>query len=357
MTKLLFLVLEQVRIFFKVKGGVFWVVLFPVVLVLILGMVFGGVDQTASRIGIVDHERSDLSRTLVRNLHLFRNLELHELDDGYTKALEEKKVDLVLVIEKGFAAGNCEPRLVYDYGRSRDIMWGLSTVRPYLQAFMEVYLGAEPPPVSEVGHSVQGRRYIDFLIPGVIGMLILSMAVYFIGTKLTELKENGYLKRMSIVPVSRTTFIMANILSSFVIIAGVTFLLLLEGLLVFQVPLPERFLPWLGFVFLGTLSFLGMGFLIPSFTSSSGTANTIGQTAFFLMMFLGGVYFPLENLPQPLRVLAGLLPVTYFNEGMRRLHYAELFDSGRILLAGVILLVLLVLSVLISATRFRWVED
>ncbi len=364
MGKLIFLIIEEIRIFFKSKSGVFWVIVFPTLSLLILGLVFGNFESSKTRIGIFDFDSSTTSNFYIENLKIFKNLTIHILNNkNYTKELKNNNLDIILIINSTLRNRKSPITLIYDSNKTQNIFYALTSIKSYTQAFKEAILSKDsrtlitPIETEEINIRSQEMSYIEFLIPGIISMAILSITLFSVGIKFSYMKGSGFLKRLSIVPFSPLYYIIANIVSYLIIILCVSFLLLTEAHYLFHVTLPFLFIRWIGFLVLGSSCYLAMAFLFPAFTHNGDQADIAGQMLFFAMMFLSNSYFPIDNMPKVLRYMAYIFPNTYFNDGLRRLYFSNMYQPYRILTDSAILFLLLLLFTGIATFKFKWVDE
>ncbi len=383
MIKLLFLILEEVRIFFKTKSGVFWVIVFPSASLLVLGVVFGSFASAKTKIGVINASNSSETIALymfyVENLRVFKNLKITTVQyNKYRALLDNRELDIAIIMNSNIINSSVDTyypdkllpekdipvkniRIIYDPAKLKEIFYGLMTVKSYTRAFAETVDTKTIPTIStkieEINANTEKVGYIDFLISGIITMAILSITIFSVGIKFSYMKASGFLKRLSIVPFSRSYYIIANIISYLLIIVIVTIILLTEAHYIFNITLPARTIQWWGFLILGSLTLLSMSFLFPTFTRSGDQADIAGQILFFLMMFLGNSYFPTKNMPKLLQYSTLLLPNTYFNDGLRRLHFSSLYQYKPLLTDAIILSLGFFAFTSIAILKFRWVDD
>lgn len=168
----------------------------------------------------------------------------------------------------------------------------------------------------QTAQGVKGFKYIDFFIPGVIGMTVMTgglIGAVFINT---DYRSKGVLHKLATTPLSKTEWIlglvMYNLFSSLLsaaIIIGVGFLA--YGVKVTLDPIS------LLMIISGTLAFTSIGMVIANYVREPNAADAAGNAIAFPMMFLSGTFFPLDFYPKYLQTVANVLPLTYFNNGLR----------------------------------------
>ncbi len=175
----------------------------------------------------------------------------------------------------------------------------------------------------------------------------------FSAVGLVSQREKLILKRLGATPLPRWTLVGSNVVLRLLIGIGQAVLIMGIGVAVFGVTVLGSFWLMAGIVVLGALAFIAIGYVIASFARTEEAADGIVQVIQFPMMFLSGVFFPLEIMPSVLRPVAAVLPLTYLGDALRQVMvggsaYAPLpLDLG-------ILAVWFVVCLGVSARFFRW---
>jgi ABC-type multidrug transport system permease subunit len=203
-------------------------------------------------------------------------------------------------------------------------------------------------PVSE-----PGGRYIDFLIPGLLGMNMMNGGLWGVGFVLVEMRIKKLLKRLAATPMRRADFLLAVLSGRLIVILLEVALLLGFGHVLFGVAVRGSWLA-LGLISaLGCLCFASMGLLVGSRAVRSETAAGLVNVLTLPMMLLSGVFFSYERFPEWLHPLLRLLPLTALNDALRSVlnEGAGLLEqTGRL---GV-LLAWTALCFALALRRFRW---
>lgn len=163
----------------------------------------------------------------------------------------------------------------------------------------------------------QGADYLDFLVPGIIGMTMLFTSI-FTGISVLWDKEFGFLKEIMVAPVSRTSIVLGRI-------AGGATTALIQGILILLISLAMGFtivdplgivLTFLFMLLIG-IGFIGFGVAIASVMKDTQGFSLIMQFIVFPTFLLSGAFFPITNFPSWLRVIAYINPLTYGVDGLR----------------------------------------
>jgi len=179
-------------------------------------------------------------------------------------------------------------------------------------------LSGKPPFVRTEETSIHTRKYrfIDFFIPGIIAMAVMTASLFGTVNVNTELRQKGIIRKLSTTPITRTEWILSNILYQFVLAVISTTAMLLVSFAVFNVKLQLN--AWLPlFVVLDVFTFVGIGMILTRIVKEAQSAAAAANAIIFPMMFLSGSFFPLEMMPRYLQTFARTLPLYYVNEGLR----------------------------------------
>ena len=175
----------------------------------------------------------------------------------------------------------------------------------------------DPAAITNAEVTAAGSRYIDFLIPGLIGIGLMSSGLWGVGFALTEMRTKKLLKRLVATPMRKADF-----LASFLIVRSLFVLvevppLLIFGWLVFGVETRGSWLLVAGVTLLGTLTFAGLGLLVGARTSSSEVVQGLINFVSLPMYMCSGVFFSADRFPDWLQPVIRVLPLTALNDALR----------------------------------------
>jgi ABC-2 type transport system permease protein len=185
-------------------------------------------------------------------------------------------------------------------------------------ARMNQGLSGKPSLVRTAEISIHTRKYrfIDFFIPGIIAMAVMTASLFGTVNVNTELRQKGIIRKLSTTPITRTDWILSNILYQFVLAVISTTAMLLVSYAVFDVKLQIN--AWLPlFIVLDVFTFVGIGMILTRIVKEAQGAAAAANAIIFPMMFLSGSFVPLEMMPRYLQTFAKALPLYYVNEGLR----------------------------------------
>ena len=159
-------------------------------------------------------------------------------------------------------------------------------------------------------------EFIDFFAPGIIAMSVMTTSLFGTVGMNTELRQKGILKKLATTPLTRTEWLLSNILYQMFMSLLSTVCILGVGMGVFGMK-PYINIYMFMFILLNVFAFSGIGMLITRYVKEAESAQAAANAVMFPMMFLSGTFFQLEMMPDFLQTLAKFLPLYYVNEGLR----------------------------------------
>ena len=160
--------------------------------------------------------------------------------------------------------------------------------------------------------------YFDFIAPGIMAMTVMMSVMTGLPVAISQEKEVGTLDGMMVAPINRLSIILGKTLGQTArgLIQGAIILALAVGL--FGVTIHGSILLVFGLLLLGVFSFVGLGIVITSFAKDQETATMLMMTLMFPMMFLSGVFFPIQQMPWYMQYISRVLPLTYASQALRK---------------------------------------
>jgi ABC-2 type transport system permease protein len=159
-------------------------------------------------------------------------------------------------------------------------------------------------------------RFIEFFVPGIIAMSVMTSSLSGAVNMNAELRQKGVIRKLSTTPITRTDWILSNVLYQFILAVISTMAILVVSYAVFSVRLQIN--AWLlVFIVLEVFAFGGIGMILTRVANEAESATAAANFIMFPMMFLSGSFFPLEMMPGFLQTIARILPLYYVNEGLR----------------------------------------
>jgi ABC-2 type transport system permease protein len=195
-------------------------------------------------------------------------------------------------------------------------------------------------------------NYFQFVAPGIIAMVVMMALMTGLPHAISYEKDIGTLDGMLAAPINRLSIILGKVMAQTV--RGMTqgFIILLLAVLLFGVVIQGNILLVIALIILTVFSFVGLGILITSFTENEETATMVMMTFMFPMMFLSGVFFPLQQMPEYMQTFARFLPLTYATTAMRKVMVLGA-DISAVSMEIVILISFGIILLIIAVPMFK----
>ena len=171
--------------------------------------------------------------------------------------------------------------------------------------------------IEPVSVASSDLRAVDFMAPGIVAMSVMQLGV-FSSISLVLRREKLILKRLGATPIRRGTVIGSEVLFRLIITAIQVTILVGIANLVFSVPIKGGLVELVGILALGALAFIGIGFAISSLAKTEEGMMPIAQLVSLPMMFLSGIFFPIDGLPGVMQPFVKVLPLTFLGDGIRQ---------------------------------------
>ena len=324
---------------------IFWVFVFPLLLALGLGIAFRNKPADVTSIAVVSGPRAAETLALLQRSPQRASIRTTVVDEAQAlQGFRLGKYDLV--VEPREQGG---VRYHYDPARPESVL-----SRAEVDDALQSAAGrTNPLPTSAVASTEPGSRYIDFLIPGLLGMNLMNAAMWGIGFALVDMRQRKLLKRFVGTPMRRSDFLLALTSSRLILMLIEVALLLGFGVLVFHMRVLGS-LPAIVLIgAIGAVSFGGVGLLTASRAQKIESVSGLINLVMMPMWIFSGVFFSYERFPAIAQPFIKALPLTALNDALRDtiLQGAPLASqSGRIL----IMAVWGGISFLVAVRIFRW---
>ncbi|OGE85571.1 MAG: hypothetical protein A3J48_04610 [Candidatus Doudnabacteria bacterium RIFCSPHIGHO2_02_FULL_46_11] len=190
---------------------------------------------------------------------------------------------------------------------------------------------------------INGVNYIDFVIPGLVGMSVMQLGVFAVAFVVAQQKEKGIIRRLLATPMRASEFLAAQVISRVVISVMQVLLLISVAILVLSFAMNGSFLALIVIGIFGSFVFLALGFVVAGLAKSVEATPVVGNMIIFPMIFFGDIFFSLNNAPKWVQTISDYLPIKYLVDSMREVvvEGSSLIDvKGEILGMAVWLVVL-----------------
>lgn len=326
--------------------------------IFVFGWLFGSNGSAKLQLGLADEDRTAVSGQMVGQLRGNDSITLSTGgQSAELAALRSGNRDVVLVIPTGFASdltqGHAALSVYYNQSNPAMEAAARGAVQSIVASMNASMTGRAPIlSLSEQAVSVHQLRQIDWMTPGMLGMLVMWSNLS-VGAVLVQWRKQGVLRRLAATPLRPSVLIGSQILARVLISVAQGATLLAVAIWVFKVQVVGSWLALALVVTLGALAMLSVGFVIGSLARSEEVAQTLNMLISFPMMFLGGTYFPTTGAPAFLTPLIKAMPLTYLNDALR-----AIINNGSSLAATqtdlLVLAAWMVVALAISIRAFRW---
>jgi ABC-type multidrug transport system permease subunit len=296
------LTLVRFREFLREPEALFWVFGFPLLLAAGLGLAFRNQPAQVVSIGVVGDAQGTFAAAPSLDVDPFATL-----DDGL-RALREGRI--ALLVERPSGGG-----VVYHYDdtnpQGRD-------ARMRADLAVQQSAGRQDPVAAEDQLMREtGSRYIDFLVPGLLGMNLMGGSIWSMGFAIVDARRRKLMKRLIATPMPRHYFLLSFLLSRLVMLIVEVGAFIAFGVLVFGVPIRGSLFLLAGICVLGSLAFGAIGLLLSSRVRTVEAASGLMNLTMLPMWILSGVFFSSQRFPDAAQPFIAALPLTALNDALR----------------------------------------
>jgi ABC-type multidrug transport system permease subunit len=337
---LLELIKARLREFVREPGYVFWVFGFPLLMAIGLGLAFRERTPERPRVALVGELKTELESALLSSPRILA--ERASAAQG-RRALDRTKLDLIVEAEG--------ERIVlrFDASQDRGVL-----ARGVVQDVLERAAGRRDLlRFREEKVSERGSRYIDFLMPGLIGLNLMGSSMWGVGFNLVLARKRRLLRRYAVTPMRRSHFLLSYVFSRTIFLVLELAVLVAFGHLVFGTSIQGSVFGFILTSFVGAAAFAAISLIIGARLESTEVANGWMNFVQLPMWLLSGSFFSYERFPEWLEFPIRLLPLTAVNDALRAVYNDAAALSALWFELGV-LSVWTLLGFGIALRSFRW---
>ncbi len=323
---LLSLFAANLRMITRNRQALFWALVFPLIFVTIFGLF--RLDQAPTvNLLVVDHAGDSLSTALVQNLSNVPTFDVQAREDE-TKARDDVKngnagyllvIPADLAAQVASAASGRPANIVLLYDRSTETS---AIIVEVIQQFINdtnTELTHSPTLVQLQPEGVQAKKltYFDFVLPGFVGMGVMTYSIIGLAATIALYREQKILKRMLATPLRVSTFFASQIMAFLVLSVVQALIIMAVGVMFFHGHVYGNILHVLLLVVIANVVFLNIGFVVGALAVNVRAADGMANAVSMPMMFLSGTFFPTSNLPGVLAKAVEFLPLSPLLVAMR----------------------------------------
>lgn len=351
---------------------------FPIIMILLFGYGMGG-EMTDLPIVVVSQDQGDLTDLTLDTIKSTETYHVVEVIDSLSEGkarVDSGEVKAAIILPSDYDSDTSQQKGVTLYLDSSDQMASQILESSTQGIFYRLSnMVASQTSVStqdanitpSLGHSLNNFKddislhinriygnikYIDFLVPAILGMTIMMSCMMGMGSAIAGERETGELARLFMTPTSVSTIIGGKIAAKLLIELVRALILIFMAVLLFNVSIKGGFLRTFIVLVIGALCFVGFGIMLSARTSTQEDYAQVSLPFSMPMMFVSGVFYPIETMPWILQKLAYIFPLTYLNDAMRGVMLKGQ-TLGDVWIDLVVLLGFTVLFFIIGVKRFN----
>ena len=337
------LTVARFREFVREPAAIFWVYGFPLIMAVVLGIAFREKPVEKIRVDVRDDVGTPAAVAALKDrLAADSRFEVTPVTgEEWKRRLRSGKTDLV-------AAPAADGYELWDEPNRAESALARFAVESVL---FKPATGA--PPVSEQHLEEKGNRYIDFLLPGMLGMNLMGGGLWGVGYVLADMRIRKLLKRFLATPMRKRDFLLSVLISRMIFTVPEVLVLLGFGWLVFDVKNHGSPIALVLLIVYGAACFGGLGLLVASRAKTIETVSGLMNLVMLPMYLLSGVFFSSERFPEWMQPVIKMLPLTAMNDALRgvMLEGKSLAELGSEL---VVLGVWGIIPFVLALKIFRW---
>ncbi|WP_319557623.1 ABC transporter permease [Thiomicrorhabdus sp.] len=324
--------------FFRDRSSLGWNLIMPFFLVFALALAFYGDGKPLFKVAVY-HPSGQMDEQLHPFLGL-KHIEFYATDDfqGTIGKVARHQVDLLL---------NLNPDQQH---KERGYWINLDSPNGYM---LEQLLQGIDHSLKRHDTENHPIRYIDWVVPGVIGMNIMFGALFGVGFVIVRYRKSGYLKRLNATPLKPVEFILAQLLSRLIIVVFLAAVIFVVSQWILGFAMNGSYFDLLVVTILGSLSMIAMSLIVTARVGSEELAGGLLNLLSWPMMLLSGVWFSLEGSHPILQWLAQLLPLTHMLDAVRAITI-DGEGLSDLLQPMAILSVMTLLFIALGSYFFKW---
>lgn len=331
--------------FFRDKGSLGWNLVFPFLIVVGFGLIFGGESRPEYKVGVFPYTAESVVNAELNLPEDFKNeasiefIAFPNFKIGLDK-LNHHKIDMLVNLE------------------SKEFQYWVSSSSPKGYIVEKLYNSSLiPEKLKQLGKKqvIEGKeiRYIDFLFPGILAMNMMFSALFGVGYVIVRYRKNGVLKRLKATPLTALEYLTAQTISRLIILTFMVVIIWIGCDLIFSFNVEGSFFDLIIVFFIGGFSLISLGVIVASRGTNEELTSGILNFLTWPMMFLSEVWFSIEGAPHWLKMFANIFPLTHLLRAARKI-----MNDGQGLVDVVpeisILLIMTAVFLTIGASLFSW---
>jgi len=357
------LLVADIKMLFRNKQSFVWALVFPLVFTIIFGFFFGAGSSQAGEVALINYSKQEIAKELETNLIESDVLKVTtEYDTAEAEDLIQKgQISALVEIPKSFGKLNPDSakniKIKYDPANIQSVSVVIGFLNSYITQLN--FKAQQVQPIFGIEEEKTNDRdldYFDFVIIGLIGMALMNSSIQGIAISIAKYREDKILKRLNTTPMPNWAFVLAEVLSRLIINFIQVTLILLIAIYGFGAHVyGSIFLIYL-LSMLGAVLFQTIGFAVTSVARTTDAAQGMSMAVSIPMMFLAGVFFPIDQLPSWLYAIVKFLPLAPLLKMLRQSALEEI-SAWSDPMNMIIVLGWIVVMLIISVRFFKLKEE
>ena len=343
------------------RQSLFWVLFFPLMFTFIFGLFFGK-NTSIGTIGLINKSDSEVAKGIGTTLEKSEVFKIENEDnlDVAKNDIKHNKISAVVYIPENFGSpaptSPKEVEIIYDPGSQ--VYSSLSGVVGQYLTGVNFKIQNSKPLFSSTLEPISDRKltYFDFVLAGVLGLALMNSSVIGLGVSMAKYREDKILKRITTTPVKSWKFVLAEVLSRLVINFIQIVIILSVGKFLFDAHIYGSLFVIVPVALVGAFLFQLLGFVVASFSRTADAAQGMATAITIPMMFLAGVFFPIDSLPKWLYMFVQYLPLAPLLRIIRGVMLegtSPFFDPKN----AIILVSWILVALLVSIYKFKLSDE
>lgn len=353
----------DLKMMFRNRQAMVWGLMFPLIFTFVFGFFFGQGSESSGTIALINNSGSPIAlslQTAMQDSDLLKLRQDVDLDEARS-LLSKNQVTAIVEIPEGF--GDQRPDaptkvlVIYDPANIQTNNVVLGFVDKFLtQVSLEIQHTQVLYGIDEEKTNTNDLTYFDFVLVGLIGMAMMNSSVQGVAISLANYREDKILKRLTTTPLRPWRFVLSEVGSRLVMNLIQITIILAVGIFIFGAHIIGPL--WLLYLFalLGAVLFQSIGFVVAALSKTTDAAQGMSVAITIPMMFLAGVFFPIDQLPRWLFAIVEYLPLAPLLRMIREiaLEAASPFTDPRniLIVSGWI-----VVALVIAAYKFKLADE
>ncbi len=319
-------------------SAVIFSIFFPLIFILVFG--FLG-NSSGPSFKIVLDKNSDTSNILLDSIRHYRNIKFvtEKTDEELRSDLVKGRITGILSIEKVPVTDTVNSNIEY-FAKFRSTTASADKISSFLPLLENIISKIDKIKFSErqtVAHivpdieTVREYKAIDFILPGQLGFSLLSAGVFGVAFLFFNLRQHLVLKRFFATPINRASIILGEGLSRVIFQLITAIVIIALGYFAFNFTLVHGWVTFLEIMllsFLSLLVFMGFGFIVSGLAKNENVIPPLANIVTLPQFLLAGTFFPIDSFPAWLQPLCRILPLTHFNDAMRKISFEGAHLTG-----------------------------